>query len=273
MKRRRNRETPDLPVPQRGWIDLHSHILPGLDDGAPDEETSIAMMRTAVECGTRIMAASSHFPWNGKLRLEIYESRFREATARIRSERLPLKILRAGDLRLTPDLLEDLREKRVPAIEGTSYFLLEFDHAFVPSMAPRFVERARENGWIPIITHPERNAGFQRQPNRLLPLIRAGALSQITADSFAGRFGRTARRLAAAYLLHGCAHIVASDAHAVGSRTPDLRPGLREIVRLTDPATALRLGSDLPARILADEAIDPGEPTPLRRGFWIGAWR
>lgn len=261
-----------LPTPEGGWIDLHCHMLPGLDDGASDLETALAMVRMAAEAGTRVVAATAHFPWNGEHRLREYRRGLSALTAAVSLEDIPVSIVASGDLRLTAELLDEIKTGAVPCIEGTRYFLLEFDHHFIPSTAPVFVERARREGFIPILTHPERNVALQNRPNRLGPLIRAGAVAQITASSLTGRFGRAARRLARLYLEHGFAHMIASDAHGLRDRTPDMLPGLEEVARLAGEEAAVRLGNETPARILCDEEIEADPPTPLRRKLRIGPW-
>ena len=261
-----------LPPPEGGWIDLHCHTLPGLDDGAADIATSLAMVRMAAAAGTGVLAATAHFPWNGDHRLAEYRRGLAQLTAAVGLEDLSVSIVPNGDLRLTAELLEELRSGMVPRIDGTRYFLLEFDHHFVPSTAPLFVERARREGFIPILTHPERNIAFQNRPNRLDPLIRAGALAQITAASLTGRFGAAARHLGRLYLQHGFAHLIASDAHGLRDRTPDMTPGLEEAARFAGEEAACRFGHGTPALILRDEEINPEPPARLRRKFRVGPW-
>lgn len=261
-----------LPPPEGGWIDLHCHVVPGLDDGAADIETAVAMVRMAASAGTGVLAATAHFPWNGDHRVAAYRRGLALLTATVGLEGIPVSIVPGGDLRLTAELMDELRSGQVPRIDGTRYFLLEFDHHFVPSTAPLFVERARREGFVPILTHPERNIAFQNRPNRLDPLIRAGALAQITAASLTGRFGAAALRLGRLFLEHGFAHLIASDAHGLRDRTPDMTPGLDEVARFAGNEAAYRLGHDTPAAILRDEEIHPDPPVRLRRRFGLGRW-
>ncbi|MEG7379493.1 tyrosine-protein phosphatase [Bacillus subtilis] len=200
-------------------IDIHCHILPGMDDGASVSADSIEMARAAVHQGIRTILATPHHK-NG-----VYENEpaaVREAAdqlnKRLIKENIPLTVLPGQEIRIYGDLERDLAERQLLSLNDTKYILIEFPFDQVPRYAERLFYELQLKGYIPVIAHPERNREIRENPSLLYHLVEKGAVSQITSGSLAGTFGKQMKafslRLAEANLIH----FVASDAHNLKTR-------------------------------------------------------
>ncbi|MBN2346094.1 MAG: hypothetical protein JXO51_06855 [Candidatus Aminicenantes bacterium] len=245
-------------------IDLHGHYLPGVDDGAPDLETSLAMLRLAVVDGIEAVAVTPHACSSlSKIKdLTLLRSRRDEWLAVLKEHDPGIKVCFGAEVFFTSDLLPLLRENRdLLTINDGSYFLLEFPADYVYAHSKEFVFRILTEGFIPIISHPERNAEIQRSPAILRDLVRAGALCQLNAGSLRGDFGHMAQRCAYDLIQGNLVHAIASDAHDLDKRKPELSyvPALLHGV---DPEKIDLYLRDVPRAVIADEAIpDIGEAT------------
>ncbi len=242
-------------------IDLHCHILPGIDDGSPDLDTSLAMARAAVADGIEVIACTPHI-YPG-----LYENTgpgIRDAVsalqAAIDDAGIALVLSFGADTHLTPDLLQGIRCGRIPTLGDTRYFLLEPPHHVAPPRFEEFVFSVLAAGYIPVITHPERltwvadhYAVFQR-------LARRGTWMQVTSGSLTGRFGSSAQQWAERFLDDGITHILATDSHGIDRRPPLLAEGREVAARHLGAEEADNLVMLRPRGILDD--IDPGRMPP-----------
>jgi protein-tyrosine phosphatase len=238
-------------------IDLHCHLLPGVDDGAEDLEESLAMARLAVADGIRGIVATPHF-LNGVYhhRPEELRERFLQLKKSLAEQSLALSLYPGADVHLAPGLIRNLERPELPSINNRRYLLLELPSFALPSALHDTLFHIRTKGFTPIITHPERNASIQRKPDQVDEMSRFGALFQVTAMSLTGEFGKKVRACAAALMEKGLVQVMASDAHSSKGRTPILSAGLKAAADLIGREAALRLVTDHPERILA------GEPWP-----------
>jgi protein-tyrosine phosphatase len=237
-------------------IDLHSHILPGIDDGAQTLDDSLAIARAAVADGIEILAATPHVRADYPTRAETMEAALAELRDAIAGAGIPLDVRGGAEIAL--DRLEGLDDPelgRLGLAGSPGYLLLEFPYTGWPLALPGIVIGLRSRGVTPVIAHPERNQSVQADPERLRPVVLAGALVQLTAASLDGRIGSRSREAGFILLDRGLAHLVASDAHM-----PDLRGiGMSEAgAAVGDPALASWLTREVPAAIVA------GEPPPPR---------
>jgi len=234
-------------------IDLHCHILPGVDDGAKDLETALAMARIAVEDGVEIIACTPHiFPG-------VYDNRGHDIArdiARLQdaldAAGIPLRLTRGADAHLAPDLGQGLRAGRVPSLGGSRYFLLEPPHHVAPPRLDLAVQDLLDQGHVPVITHPERLTWIEDRYDLVKALSGVGAWLQITAGSLTGRFGPRARYWAERIVDEGLAHILASDAHDLSRRAPRLSEGRDAVAARLGPEEARRMVIDRPRGILAN---------------------
>lgn len=207
-------------------IDVHSHLLPGLDDGAPDVATALAMARAYVADGVGIVVCTPHivpgvYVNSGpQIRAAVAQCQIALDTAGI-----DLHLLPGADVHVTPRLVEGLKSGHLLSLADSRYVLIELPHHVAP---PRFEDPLLSliaAGYVPILTHPERMSWMAAQYQRLERLVAGGLWIQVTTGALGGIFGRDARQLAERMLDDGLVHLLATDAHNAHGRPPDLRRG------------------------------------------------
>jgi len=234
-------------------IDLHSHILPGIDDGAKDLAVSLEMARIAVADGIHTMACTPH----------IYPGMYMNDAAGIARARaqlqaefdergIALKLVVGADVHLVPGLLDGLRTGLIPTLNGSRYLLLEPSHTTPPPRFEDLVFNLVASGYTPVITHPERLTWVENQYPVFVRLIQQGAWMQVTAGALTGVFGPRAKYWADKFVVDGHAHILATDAHSAGRRLPQLTPALDAVRRLVGAHEAEQLVVNRPQAILDD---------------------
>jgi protein-tyrosine phosphatase len=253
----------------RGWVDLHCHMLPGVDDGAGSWEESLAMARLAVEDGTIRTVVTPHQlgRYAGNTAATIRE-RTSQLQQRLHEAEIPLLVLPGADVRIEPDLVARLGAGEVLTLADRGrHVLLELPHELYFPLQPLLTQLDRA-GYVGVLSHPERNRGLLAHPVLLTGLVSAGCLLQVTAGSLLGNFGAESQRLAEWMLHQRLVHIIASDAHAAATRRPLLRRAFDRTVALTDVETARRLFSIFPRRISEGRDIPSGRVSPPRRPHW-----
>ena len=250
-------------------IDLHCHLLPGIDDGAPDEAASLAMARIAVADGIRTTACTPHiYPGLYENDADAIRRRTAGLQQRLDEEGIDLRLVPGADAHLTPELLPRLRAGTVPTLGGGRYFLLEPPHHVAP---PRFADSVWNlvaAGFVPVLTHPERLSWIEPNYAMLASLVRAGVWMQVTAGSLAGRFGRGARYYAERMLADGLVHVLATDAHGTRHRAPLLAEGRRAAEKWVGADEAERLVEERPQAILDNRVPADVAPVPSLRDGW-----
>ena len=246
-------------------IDLHTHLLPGLDDGAPDLATSIAMARMAVADGTRIMACTPHrMPGRYDTAAQQIEDGVRSLQGELSRAGVELQLIVGSDVHIAPDLPAVLRDHPAYRLNRTRYFLFEPPHQIAPPGMVRVVEDVVAAGFVPVLTHPERLQWVEQKYDLLVALNEAGCLMQITCASLTGRFGAGRRKLALRMLEEGRIDLLASDGHNLEGRPPIMGEAYRLVRSLVDEATARRMCVATPAAILRDRPLEPAMGrTPL----------
>lgn len=235
-------------------IDLHCHLLPGLDDGPATLEEALQMARLAVAGGITAARTTPHIHVarydNELVRIDAAVAGLRAALER---EAIPLELSAGAEVRLDYAILPLIEQDRVPflgAWEGERVLLLEFPHSHVPAGAEKFIEWLRGKHIRPMIAHPERNKDVMRDLRKIEPFVAAGCLLQLTADAVAGAFGKRAAASARALLERGWVTLLASDAHDVRDRPPRMAPGRDAAAKIVGADEARRLTLDTPQRIL-----------------------
>jgi protein-tyrosine phosphatase len=229
-------------------IDIHAHILPGLDHGARDWEESLDMCRQAVDDGISVMAATPHvseaYPNTEESILAVAD----ELRRRLADAAIPLEIVVGGDYHIRLDLASE----NVLTLNGNGrYFLLEFPYEVVPPNADAFVEiLVQKRGLVPVITHPERIYSLHGREVKLEKMVEKGALVQITGGSLTGAFGPPCRQSAERMLRSGLVHVIASDAHWSDERPPLLSASRTAAARIVGEEAARKLVQDNPRAII-----------------------
>lgn len=247
-------------------IDLHTHILPGLDDGSPDLETSVLMAAVAAESGVTHLVATPHSNQRGAF--ENYASpalqvRFDCLRTAVHEAGIPLELSLGMEIFGTGDVLQLLHDGRLLTLGGGRYLLIEFGFHEDPLRIERLLDALLADGYWPVVAHPERYYGLQRMPNYLFDWANRGIVLQVNKGSLFGRFGRGAQALAAAMLERGLVGCVASDAHGPDVRTPDLAGAWDYLAERCSEELARCLLEDNPGRILRSEPLPEGRFRPF----------
>jgi protein-tyrosine phosphatase len=248
-------------------IDLHSHVLPGIDDGPRTLEESVEMARAMAADGVTLVAATPHVRDDYPTPVDVVEGGVRELRAALAEAGVAIEVRPGGEVAVDWADRADVGDLRGYGLAGNpGAILVEFPYLGWPLELGMVCNRLLGEGMTPILAHPERNDRVQAQPERLDELVARGVLVQLTASSVTGRRGSRSRKAADQLLDAGLAHLVSSDAHRApgpGSRLSDAAAALN------DPALAHWLLHDVPAALVAGGPI-PDRPNAKRRRL---AWR
>ncbi|CAM4355325.1 protein tyrosine phosphatase [Paenibacillus alkaliterrae] len=251
-------------------IDIHTHILPGLDDGAANWDDTLDMARAASSEGITTIIATPHHA-NGSytnLADDVAEHTL-SVNEQLRAKGVPVTIMTGQEIRVHDDLLEAWHRKELLPLAGSKYVLLEMPSSRIPKAMIELIHELNVMKLKPIIAHPERNAEVVQHPERLAELVEAGAFAQVTSHSLLGGFGKRIEQSAWTLLKNGSIHIVASDAHHIERRGFRLREAYDAIERRMGEQWKSYL--QINARhVLEDE---PFNPQPFAANSTEGALR
>lgn len=245
-------------------IDLHHHLLFGVDDGSKSLEQSVGMVTMAVDDGITHIVATPHADetWHyDRERNAAILQEIRDALPPAVAARITLGL--GCDFHVTLENTQDahLHRKRY-TINETEYLLIELPDVGIPTRLDEVLYKLRLDGLTPILTHPERNATLQRSPERLKEWIASGLLLQVTAGSLTGHFGTTAETVAWQFLQQHWVHFLATDAHNLDRRPPHMSSARRLVAQRLGEATAERLCVTNPFAVFEGRAL-PQQPAPL----------
>jgi protein-tyrosine phosphatase len=244
-------------------IDLHSHVLPGIDDGPRTLETSLGMLRAAAADGITQVAATPHVRDDHPTRPEAMEAGVDRVNAAAREAGIPIEVLTGGELdREYLQTLDDTSLRRFGLGGNPEALLLEFPYYGWPLELGDLVFRLIASGFRVVLAHPERNAEVQQDAGRLRELADAGVLMQLTAASLDGRGGSRAGACARLLLDEGLAHLVASDAHAPSIRAIGMSAAAEAA---GDPDLGRWLTHDVPSAIVSGSPLPPRPRKPRLR--------
>ena len=256
-------------------IDIHSHILPAIDDGARNLAESIEMAKIATEDGIEYMVSTPHM-FNGLSSnpepLEILE---RVAALNAAISGKGLKILPGNEVHLSHEIVEQARTSRFTKINELNYMLVEFPQLTIPVGAAELLQQLYLEGFKPILVHPERNAQVQMDPSTVIRFIERGALIQVTAMSVTGEFGPAAKICSDALLRHNCVHFLATDTHRSKSRPPILSKGRDAAARIVGEHAAAALVDANPRAVINGDPVHAPAPIPFgspakpKRSFFL----
>ncbi|WP_010276916.1 tyrosine-protein phosphatase [Paenibacillus senegalensis] len=241
-------------------IDIHCHLLPGLDDGASSIEEAVDMARTAVAEGIHTAIVTPHHA-NGRYdnEADAVLSGLSALASILNEKHIPLTLLAGQEIRLYSELISDLEQGRLLTLHRSRYLLIECSAHQIPDEFYDLVHELKVLGLTPVLAHPERNRELAKDPDKLYDLVSIGVLSQITSHSLTGLFGPGVQKLALNFCKRNLAHFIASDAHNAGVRPFALNDAYRIIKQ--------KVGSSYEEGYIRNaEALVADEPIPFKEG-------
>lgn len=235
-------------------IDLHSHILPGIDDGARNTEMSLAMAKQAVDAGISYMMCTPHMHW-GTFDNDgtIIESVFNQLRRDISAAGIPLTLGWAAEVRLNEMVPVWYKTQQIPFLgkwKGKNVLLLELPHSHIPAGADQLIKWLIANGVQPLIPHPERNRDVWERPEKIRWLRNLGCMFQVTAGALTGRFGEVVQDISLGMLDDDLIDLVASDTHDIKRRPNDMRDAFEIVSQQSKEEKARKLFMETPGIIV-----------------------
>lgn len=234
-------------------IDIHCHLLPGIDDGPGSMDESLALARASVADGVTAIIVTPHIHqgrWdNDRAGISALLCEFQLA---LQQAGIPLNTTMAAEVRLDAALIPLLERQELPYLgrwQNQQVLLLELPHGHIPAGTEKLIEWMLKRNVLPMIAHPERNKAIIRTPQRIAPLIELGCLFQVTAGALTGQFGPQVQAVASDLVSDGVATLLASDAHNLLQRPPNLAAGYAAAVEMVGVAQARKLVHDNPLQL------------------------
>ncbi len=248
-------------------IDLHSHILYGIDDGSRHRDMTLNMLRQAEEDGIKIMVATPHYVVGANLySARTLLLRYCSLLQIIDEQGLNIKLLLGNELFLDEYIFEAVEQKMCHTLAGTKYVLLELPMAGIPPCVEGVLYQFLTKGYRPILAHPERNVGFLNNPAQLIGFLEMGCIAQINSTSINGIHGHRVQDTAKQFLRNNMAHLVASDCHSDNRRRPELSVAYNRVSQWLGKQRADELFKINPRLVLQDEVIETRRPEYIRDG-------
>lgn len=252
-------------------IDLHCHILPGVDDGPAAIEESVAMAAAAVRDGTRTIVATPHggeWSYNGTFAETL--QRTGNLQAELARRGIELELLAGLEVHIAPDLASRHARGNAFTLNGSRYLLVELPFQVMPAYTEQALFDLQLRQLVPVIAHPERNAQIVARPEILKGMVDRGMLAQVTAGSLTGLFGQKTREAAELLLTHNLVHVIASDGHSASDRGPILSAAVKRAGELIGQEAAEAMVTTTPLAIIHDDTITAPEAEPLEpRRSWF----
>ncbi len=254
-------------------VDIHHHLLWGLDDGAKDFETSIAMAKASAADGVTHVVCTPHSNGVFAYEPEANAEKMAELQARLDAEGVKLTIGIGCDFHLSYDNIVDVKANPLRySVNGLGYLMVEIPDYGVPRGLTETFYELQLVGLTPILTHPERNPTLQQDEDRLAEWMRGGLLVQVTGDSVTGRMGKKAEKMAHQLLEKRWVHFLATDAHNVTSRPPRLSEARDLVAKKYGEDYAVKLTTIHPQAVFEGKSFEPDEPLGLYEEFKEKSW-
>lgn len=207
-------------------IDIHNHIIQGVDDGSKNIDMSLDMARIYLKNGIKEVIATPHYIEKDSLSLDRNKKALEILRQALKDNDLDLQVYLGNEVYISMDILKDIKEKRVATLNKSRYVLIEFPMNDIPIYTDSVIYDLLLNGYVPIIAHPERYLKVQENPNILFELIKKGALAQLNLPSLEGFYGKKVKETAKILLENKMIHFVGTDAHTNRKRSPEVREAL-----------------------------------------------
>lgn len=238
------------------YIDVHSHVLPGVDDGSKDMDMSIAMVDMAYEQGVRTMIATPHYyPGHMRYPREHLDEVYRATVSVIEEKYSDFTLLLGNEIYYRDEVVEKLKNKRICTMADTNYILLEFSPPVEYGYLSKAVYKCLDAGYYPILAHIERYGCLWKNEKQIRELIRMGAYMQINAENFEGGFFSTEKRVCLKMIQNGLVHFLGSDCHNLSSRKPNLRQAYNYLQEKLSPELYQDLVATNPKKLLENKYL------------------
>jgi protein-tyrosine phosphatase len=257
-----------------GFVDIHNHTLPAVDDGAGSIEDSLAMASIAAEDGIETVVLTPHSKDVAEsLGSGTFQESVRQLQEAVTAAGVPVRFLVGLENHLEPDLTDKLDTGLALTMNGSSYILVELPFSpILPIFTDYVLSSLRLRGLTPIIAHPERCDALVGDPELLAGMVRLGSLAQVTSTSLTGRFGPEYRKAAETFLERGLVHVIASDGHSHrGPRVPVISDGVEAAARIVGDERALGMAIAVPRAIVEGRPVEselPPTQSAKSRRFW-----
>lgn len=258
-----------LAGPRQKYVDIHCHCLPGLDDGPATMQEAVALCRLLVEDGVETVVATPHQlgRFDGRNHAERILDSTAELNEQLQKAALRLKVLPGADVRLDERIIHLLEDGRILTLAGGGrYILLEMPHGIFIEIGPLLKQLASVDVTA-VISHPERHIALANDPQLVLKLLELGAVLQITAASLLGRFGPQPEKAGWRFLACGWASVVATDAHDLRQRPPQMNSAFEKITAKLGEDTARLLCMENPSMIVKGCGLKPLRPRKYRQSY------
>jgi protein-tyrosine phosphatase len=240
-------------------IDLHTHLLPNIDDGPDTLEQALTLCRIAVENATTHAVVTPHIhPGRWENTRHTIQQACQNLQSELQSNNIPLQLGFAAEVRLSDQIMRQIENNQIPfygEVDGYQIMLLEFPHGHIIPGSDKLITWLMKHNIRPLIAHPERNKQIMKDPTQLQPFIKAGCWLQVTAGSVTGNFGEHAQHIAHQLLKDDFVTVLASDGHNARARQPALKQAFDAIAGQYGAERAQRLTLHTPAKITASQFI------------------
>lgn len=251
-------------------IDIHNHILQGVDDGSKDLNMSVDMAKIYSLNGVKKIIATPHYIEKDNLSLDRNKKALEVLREELLKNNVDLEVFLGNEVYISMDILKDLEEGRVSTLNGSRYVLIEFPMREIPIYAENVIYELLIKGYIPIIAHPERYLKVQEDPNILFEFLKKGALAQLNLPSLEGMYGMRVRDTSRILLEHRMVQFVATDAHTNRRRSPEVRGALELLKEIVSPKEFIALTEENANNILEDSLFTPLSPIEYRKKKLFG---
>lgn len=253
-------------------IDLHCHILPGIDDGPGTMEDAVEMARVAARDGIHTIVATPHAAdWTLAYKGDVAEldARIAQLQMEVDRQEIPLRILSGLEVYLTPETPSMYERGSIFSLNSSRYVLVEFPFEVFPAYTEHVLFELQLRGLVPLIAHAERYTELASKLEVLEQMVMRGMLLQVTSGSLLGYFGSQVRETAETLLTRRMAHVIASDGHSPVRRAPQLSEAVRRAAQIAGEEAATKMVTAVPLAIVEDRDVTVPEPEPASRRSWF----
>lgn len=255
-------------------IDIHSHILPKVDDGSKNMKMSVDMAKKYVQNGIKEVIATPHYIQDSYNKTKpTNKIAFEKLKNELEEKNIPLEIYLGNEIYISPKTLDDIEDGKVASLNGTRYVLLELPMYDIPIYFEDVIYGLLLKGYIPIIAHPERNKKIIEDPNLLYGYIQMGALAQLNLPSLEGRYGKIVEECATTLLKHNMIHFVGLDAHDMTRRPPKVGKTLERLKGILNKTQYEKIISINAGQLIKNETITIEQALKVETRKWYHFFR